>query len=89
MFTVGLMFLLAIQDCIDRIRHGLSSPQREARQKRREQRNRMRAEQETVENRMRQLQLANETKQAELEAMNKVLCRPLYNTDSFQCSKVY
>ncbi|XP_056613380.1 switch-associated protein 70 isoform X2 [Triplophysa dalaica] len=64
-------WIQAIQDCIVRIRQGLSSPQREARQKRREQRNRMRAEQETIENRMRQLQLANETKQAELEAMNK------------------
>ncbi|KAA0723780.1 Switch-associated protein 70 [Triplophysa tibetana] len=64
-------WIQAIQDCIVRIRQGLSSPQREARQKRREQRKRMRAEQETIENRMRQLQLANETKQAELEAMNK------------------
>ncbi|XP_057198889.1 switch-associated protein 70 isoform X2 [Triplophysa rosa] len=64
-------WIQAIQDCIVRIRQGLSSPQREARQKRREQRNRMRAEQETIENRMRQLQLANESKQAELEAMSK------------------
>ncbi|XP_052417961.1 switch-associated protein 70 [Carassius gibelio] len=66
-------WIQAIQDCIVRIRQGLSSPHRESRQKRRELRNRMKAEQETMENRMRQLQLANERKQAQLEAMSKNL----------------
>ncbi|XP_043101802.1 switch-associated protein 70 [Puntigrus tetrazona] len=66
-------WIQAIQDCIVRIRQGLSSPQRESRQKRREQRNRVKAEQEMMEYRMRQLQLANESKQAELETMTKNL----------------
>ncbi|XP_016331101.1 switch-associated protein 70 isoform X1 [Sinocyclocheilus anshuiensis] len=66
-------WIQAIQDCIVHIRQGLSSPHRESRQKRRELRNRMKAEQEMMENRMRQLQLANESKQAQLEAMTKNL----------------
>ncbi|KTF74451.1 hypothetical protein cypCar_00023612 [Cyprinus carpio] len=64
-------WIQAIQDCIVRIRQGLSSPHRESRQKRRELRNRLKAEKEAMENRMRQLQLANESKQAQLEAMTK------------------
>lgn len=71
--TFLFMCMLAIQDCIVRIRQGLSSAHRESRQKRRELRNRMKAEQEIMENRMRQLQLANESKQAQLEALSKVL----------------
>ncbi|XP_051500594.1 switch-associated protein 70-like isoform X2 [Myxocyprinus asiaticus] len=66
-------WIQAVQDCIVRIRQGLSSSQREARQKRREQRNRMKAEQETIESRLRQLQLASESKQAQLEATSKNL----------------
>ncbi|KAF4110599.1 switch-associated protein 70 [Onychostoma macrolepis] len=66
-------WIQAIQDCIVRIRHGLSSPQRESRQKRKEQRNKLKAEQEMMENRIRKLQLTNESKQAELEAMTKNL----------------
>uniref|UniRef100_A0A8C2DY77 Switch-associated protein 70 n=1 Tax=Cyprinus carpio TaxID=7962 RepID=A0A8C2DY77_CYPCA len=66
-------WIQAIQDCIVRIRQGLSSPHRESRQKRRELRNRLKAEKEAMENRMRQLQLANESKQAQLEAMTKKL----------------
>uniref|UniRef100_A0A672KVX2 Switch-associated protein 70 n=1 Tax=Sinocyclocheilus grahami TaxID=75366 RepID=A0A672KVX2_SINGR len=66
-------WIQAIQDCIVHIRQGLSSPHRESRQKRRELRNKMKAEQEMMENRMRQLQLANESKQAQLEAMTKNL----------------
>uniref|UniRef100_A0A9J7XBE4 Switch-associated protein 70 n=1 Tax=Cyprinus carpio carpio TaxID=630221 RepID=A0A9J7XBE4_CYPCA len=58
-------WIQAIQDCIVRIRQGLSSPHRESRQKRRELRNRLKAEKEAMENRMRQLQLANESKQAQ------------------------
>ncbi|XP_051756811.1 switch-associated protein 70 [Ctenopharyngodon idella] len=65
-------WIQAIQDCIVRIRQGLSSAHRESRQKRRELRNRMKAEQEIMENRMRQLQLANESKQAQLEAMKNL-----------------
>ncbi|KAI2662185.1 Switch-associated protein 70 [Labeo rohita] len=66
-------WIQAIQDCIVRIRQGLSSPHRESRQKRRELRNRMKAEQEAMENRMRQLLLANESKQAQLEVLSKDL----------------
>ncbi|XP_051987167.1 switch-associated protein 70-like isoform X2 [Xyrauchen texanus] len=61
----------SVQDCIVRIRQGLSSSHCEARQKRRKQRNRMKAEQETIESGVRQLQLASESKQAQLEAMSK------------------
>ncbi|XP_056318342.1 switch-associated protein 70 [Danio aesculapii] len=66
-------WIQAIQDCIVRIRQGLSSAHRESRQKRRELRNRIKAEQEILENRMKQLQLANESKQAQLEALSKDL----------------
>nr|XP_055069411.1 switch-associated protein 70 isoform X2 [Misgurnus anguillicaudatus] len=64
-------WIQAIQDCIVRIRQGLSSAPRESRQRRKEERNRMRVEHEAMESRLRQLQLANETKQAKLEAMSK------------------
>ncbi|XP_059373299.1 switch-associated protein 70-like [Carassius carassius] len=66
-------WIYAIQDCIVRIRQGLSSPNRESRQKRRELRKRVKAEKEAMENRMRQLQLANDIKQAQLEAVTKKL----------------
>ncbi|XP_052005229.1 switch-associated protein 70-like isoform X2 [Xyrauchen texanus] len=66
-------WIQAIEDCIFRTMQGLSSSHREARQKRREQRNQMKAEQETIESRMRELQLANRSKQAQLEAMSKNL----------------
>lgn len=45
---------------------------REARLKRRENRQRQQAEVEDLEDRMKQLQMANENKQRELEAMRKV-----------------
>lgn len=63
----------AIQDCINRLRQGLSAPHREARQRRRELRSRMQAEVALMEGQMKELQLANEKKQRELEAMRKVL----------------
>ncbi|XP_030622084.1 switch-associated protein 70 [Chanos chanos] len=63
----------AIQGCISRLRQGLPTPHREARDRRRELRSRMQVEQEDLEVKMMQLQLANETKQKELEAMRKKL----------------
>ncbi|XP_076879733.1 switch-associated protein 70 [Brachyhypopomus gauderio] len=66
-------WMQAIQDCINRLRQGLSEPHREARQRRKELRARLQAEQDLMENRMRDLQLANENKQKQLEAMRKDL----------------
>ncbi|KAK3561827.1 hypothetical protein QTP86_017063 [Hemibagrus guttatus] len=66
-------WIQAIQDCINRQRQGLSSPHREARQRRRELRSRLQAEQALMEGQMKELQLANEKKQRELEAMRKNL----------------
>ncbi|KAB5558912.1 hypothetical protein PHYPO_G00022700 [Pangasianodon hypophthalmus] len=66
-------WIQAIQDCINRLRQGLSAPHREARQRRRELRNRLQAEQVRMEGQMKELQLANEKKQRELEAMRKNL----------------
>ncbi|XP_066503510.1 switch-associated protein 70 isoform X2 [Hoplias malabaricus] len=63
----------AVQDCINRLRQGLSAPHREARQRRRELRSRLQAEQENMELKMRELHLANESKQNQLEAMRKNL----------------
>ncbi|KAI4875939.1 hypothetical protein NFI96_034523, partial [Prochilodus magdalenae] len=66
-------WIQAVQDCINRLRHGLSAPHREARQQRKELRIRLQAEQSQMEGRMRDLQLANEAKQNQLEAMRKNL----------------
>ncbi|KAI5101412.1 switch-associated protein 70 [Silurus meridionalis] len=66
-------WIQAIQDCINRQRQGLSAPHREARQRRREVRSRLQAEQALLEEQMKELQLANEKKQKELEAMRKNL----------------
>ncbi|XP_053490727.1 switch-associated protein 70 [Ictalurus furcatus] len=66
-------WILAIQDCINRLRQGLSAPHREARQRRRELRSRLQAEQALMEEQMKELQLANEKKQRELEAMRRNL----------------
>ncbi|TRY83184.1 hypothetical protein DNTS_000682 [Danionella cerebrum] len=66
-------WIQAIQDCILRIRQGLSSSHRESRQKRRELRNRQRVEQEILENKMRELLLANESLQIQLDALSKDL----------------
>ncbi|KAM9461650.1 switch-associated protein 70 [Clarias gariepinus] len=66
-------WIQAIQDCINRLRQGLSAPHREARQRRRELRSRLQAEQALMEGKMKELHLANEKKQRELEAMRKNL----------------
>ncbi|KAG9267139.1 switch-associated protein 70-like [Astyanax mexicanus] len=66
-------WIQVIQDCINRLRRGMSAPHREARQRRRELRSRLQAEQKQMEGRMKELQLANENKQVQLEAMRKNL----------------
>ncbi|XP_028257555.1 switch-associated protein 70-like [Parambassis ranga] len=62
-------WIQAIQTCIQMLRLGLLSPHREARQRRRELRQRQQVEEEDLTEKMKQLQAANESKQRELEAM--------------------
>ncbi|KAI4901663.1 hypothetical protein NFI96_012837 [Prochilodus magdalenae] len=66
-------WIQAIQTCISLLKVGRPAPHREARQKRRELRQKQQAEQEQLELRMRELQTANENKQRELETMRKKL----------------
>ncbi|KAM8892638.1 switch-associated protein 70b isoform 2-T2 [Spinachia spinachia] len=66
-------WILAIQTCVSLLRQCRPPAHREARQKRRELRLKLRAEQEELELRMSELQLANEAKQLELEDMRKAL----------------
>ncbi|XP_041966890.1 switch-associated protein 70b [Alosa sapidissima] len=66
-------WIQAIQTCVLLLKMGRPAPHREARQKRRELRQKQQAEQELIELRMRELQMANESKQHELEAMRKKL----------------
>ncbi|KAF4101291.1 switch-associated protein 70b isoform X1 [Onychostoma macrolepis] len=66
-------WIQAIQTCITLLKVGRPAPHHEARQKRRELRQKQQAEQEELELRMRELQTANENKQRELEAMRKKL----------------
>uniref|UniRef100_A0A4W4F775 Switch-associated protein 70 n=1 Tax=Electrophorus electricus TaxID=8005 RepID=A0A4W4F775_ELEEL len=66
-------WIQAIQTCISLLKVGRPAPHCEARQKRRELRQKQQAEQEQLELRMRELQTANESKQRELEAMKKKL----------------
>ncbi|KAL6479021.1 hypothetical protein MHYP_G00124540 [Metynnis hypsauchen] len=66
-------WIQAIQTCISLLKIGRPAPHREARQKRRDLRQKQQAEQEQLELRMRELQTANENKQRELEAMRKKL----------------
>ncbi|KAL7871175.1 hypothetical protein SRHO_G00086720 [Serrasalmus rhombeus] len=66
-------WIQAIQTCISLLKVGRPAPHREARQKRRDLRQKQQAEQEQLELRMRELQTANENKQRELEAMRKKL----------------
>ncbi|XP_076127595.1 switch-associated protein 70b [Alosa pseudoharengus] len=66
-------WIQAIQTCVLLLKMGRPAPHREARQKRRELRQKQQAEQELMELRMRELQMANESKQHELEAMRKKL----------------
>ncbi|KAJ7998156.1 hypothetical protein DPEC_G00219670 [Dallia pectoralis] len=63
----------AIQTCISLLNLGRPAPHRESRQKRRELREKQKAEQDELELRMRELQTANESKQQELEDMRKKL----------------
>ncbi|KAK3548831.1 hypothetical protein QTP70_020701 [Hemibagrus guttatus] len=66
-------WIQAIQTCISLLKLGRPAPHHEARQKRRELRQKQQAEQEQLELRMKELQVANENKQRELEAMRKKL----------------
>ncbi|XP_059362621.1 switch-associated protein 70b [Carassius carassius] len=66
-------WIQAIQTCITLLKVGRPAPHHEARQKRRELRQKQQAEQEELELRMRELQTANENKQSELEAMRQKL----------------
>ncbi|XP_053304855.1 switch-associated protein 70 [Spea bombifrons] len=66
-------WIQAIQTVINLRKMGLSSPHREARQKRKALRQKMLAEQMEMEKKMKELQLANETKQRELENVRKQL----------------
>ncbi|XP_026143154.1 switch-associated protein 70b [Carassius auratus] len=66
-------WIQAIQTCITLLKVGRPAPHHEARQKRRELRQKQQAEQEELELRMRELQTANENKQRELEAMRQKL----------------
>uniref|UniRef100_A0A671M0C1 Switch-associated protein 70-like n=1 Tax=Sinocyclocheilus anshuiensis TaxID=1608454 RepID=A0A671M0C1_9TELE len=66
-------WIQAIQTCITLLKVGRPAPHLEARQKRRELRQKQQSEQEELELRMRELQTANENKQRELEALRKKL----------------
>uniref|UniRef100_G3P5K1 Switch-associated protein 70 n=1 Tax=Gasterosteus aculeatus aculeatus TaxID=481459 RepID=G3P5K1_GASAC len=66
-------WILAIQTCVSLLRQCRPAPHREARQRRRDLRLKLRAEQEELQLRMKELQLANEAKQLELENMRKAL----------------
>ncbi|XP_005989749.1 switch-associated protein 70 [Latimeria chalumnae] len=66
-------WIQAIQTTINLLRLGNPPPHKEARQKRRELRQKLLAEQEELEQRMKELQVANENKQRELEAMRQQL----------------
>ncbi|XP_016125623.1 switch-associated protein 70-like [Sinocyclocheilus grahami] len=66
-------WIQAIQTCIILLKVERPAPHLEARQKRRELRQKQQAEQEELELRMRELQTANENKQRELEALRKKL----------------
>ncbi|KAJ8249281.1 hypothetical protein GJAV_G00233130 [Gymnothorax javanicus] len=66
-------WIQAIQNCIALLKRGQPAPHHEARQRRKELRQRQLMEQEQLAERMRELQVANETKQQELENMRKKL----------------
>ncbi|MGH0163009.1 UNVERIFIED_CONTAM: hypothetical protein FKN15_044151 [Acipenser sinensis] len=65
-------WIQAIQTAVNLLKQGLPAPHKEARQKRKELRQKLQAEQEALEQRMKELQTANESKQRELETMRKV-----------------
>ncbi|MGH0130208.1 UNVERIFIED_CONTAM: hypothetical protein FKN15_041719 [Acipenser sinensis] len=64
-------WIQAIQTAVNLLKQGLPAPHKEARQKRKELRQKLQAEQEALEQRMKELQTANESKQRELETMRK------------------
>uniref|UniRef100_UPI00398F8470 switch-associated protein 70b isoform X2 n=1 Tax=Pristiophorus japonicus TaxID=55135 RepID=UPI00398F8470 len=66
-------WIQAIQTAINLLKDERLPPHKEGRQKRRELRQKLQAEQEEIERRMKDLQLANEDKQQELEKMRKEL----------------
>lgn len=70
----GVPFLspAAIQSTVNLLRAGSPPPHKEARQKRKELRQKLLAEQEELERQMKELQAANENKQKELETVRKV-----------------
>uniref|UniRef100_A0A8C3S6N5 Switching B cell complex subunit SWAP70 n=1 Tax=Chelydra serpentina TaxID=8475 RepID=A0A8C3S6N5_CHESE len=63
----------AIQTTVSLLRVGSPPPHKEARQKRKELRQKLQAEQEELERQMKELQIANENKQEELETVRKQL----------------
>ncbi|XP_051659871.1 switch-associated protein 70 isoform X2 [Manacus candei] len=66
-------WIQAIQTTVNLLRAGSPPPHKEARQRRKELRQKLLAEQEELERQMKELQAANENKQKELEAVRKQL----------------
>ncbi|XP_050811050.1 switch-associated protein 70 isoform X2 [Gopherus flavomarginatus] len=66
-------WIQAIQTTVSLLRVGSPPPHKEARQKRKELRQKQQAEQEELERQMKELQIANENKQEELETVRKQL----------------
>ncbi|NXW31162.1 SWP70 protein, partial [Phaetusa simplex] len=66
-------WIQAIQTTVNLLRAGSPPPHKEARQKRKELRQKLLAEQEELERQMKELQTANENKQKELETVRKQL----------------
>lgn len=64
--------LLAIHSTVHLLKLGSPPPHKEARQRRKEIRRKLLAEQEQLERQMKELQAANENKQQELESVRKV-----------------
>lgn len=64
--------LLAIHSTVHLLKLGSPPPHKEARQRRKELRRKLLAEQEELERQMKELQAANENKQQELESVRKV-----------------
>lgn len=72
MIPFFLLFLIAIHSTIHLLKLGSPPPHKEARQRRKELRRKLLAEQEELERQMKELQAANENKQQELESVRKV-----------------
>lgn len=64
--------VLAIHSTVHLLKLGSPPPHKEARQRRKELRRKLLAEQEELERQMKELQAANENKQQELESVRKV-----------------